>query len=163
MAKEVNSSPHVQSPLMGVQRGAPRRSPFWPILAGVIGAVFIYAGGTKAWDPIAFTRDIQNFHILPWPLGVRLAFYLPWVEILCGLALLTGYLRGGAVAILTSLTVVFIGAMIAAKVRGIDLECGCFGSATKNLPFIWHLMLDFALLAALLALWSVSPRNRARR
>ncbi len=148
---------------MGVQWGTPRLSPFWPILAGVIGLVFIYAGGTKAWDPIAFTRDIQNFHILPWSLGVRLAFYLPWVEILCGLALLTGYLRGGAVAILTSLTVIFIGALIAAKVRGINLECGCFGSATKNLPFAWHLVLDFALLAGLVALLFISRRQPARR
>jgi len=78
-------------------------------------------------------------------------------------ALLTGFLRWGATGILTALTAMFIGATVAAKVRGIDLECGCFGSATKNLPFIWHLMLDFALLAALLALWSVSPRERARR
>lgn len=156
----MNSSPHVQSPLMGVQRGGPRRSPFWLVLTGVIGAVFIYAGASKAWDPIAFTRDIQNFHILPWPLGVRLAFYLPWLEILCGLALLTGYLRKGAVAILTSLTVVFIAATMAAKVRGIDLACGCFGSATKNLTFSWHLVLDFALLAGLLALlFSARPRR----
>lgn len=158
----MNSSPHVQSPLMGVQRGGPRRSLFWTVLAGVIGVVFIYAGASKAWDPIAFTRDIQNFHLLPWPLGVRLAFYLPWLEILCGLALLTGYLRSGAVAILTSLTVVFIAATVAAKVRGIDLACGCFGSATKNLTFSWHLVLDFALLAGLLALlFSSRPRRNA--
>ncbi|MBA3387658.1 MAG: DoxX family protein [Chthoniobacterales bacterium] len=161
--EEVNTSPHLQSPLMGVQRSARERSLFWAILAGVIGLVFIYAGVLKAWDPIEFTRDIQNFHILPWPLGVRLAFYLPWLEVLCGLALLTGYLRGGAVAILTLLTIVFIGATIAAKVRGIDLACGCFGSATKNLPFTWHLVIDFALLAGLLALLFLSRRERVRR
>ncbi len=156
----MNSSPHVQSPLMGVQRGGARRSLFWPALAGLIGLVFIYAGASKAWDPVAFTRDIQNFHLLPWRLGVRLAFYLPWLEIFCGLALLTGYLRRGAIAILTSLTVIFIGATVAAKVRGIDLNCGCFGSATKNLPFSWHLVVDFALLAGLLALlFSSRPRR----
>ncbi|MBA2622606.1 MAG: DoxX family protein [Chthoniobacterales bacterium] len=159
----MSSSPHVQSPLMGVQRGTPRRSPLWTALAVILGLVFIYTGVLKAWDPIAFTRDIQNFHILPWPVGVRVAFYLPWLEILCGLALLTGYLRGGALAILSSLMVIFIGATIAAKVRGIDLDCGCFGNATKNLPFTWHLVIDFALLAGLLALWSLSPRDQPHR
>lgn len=159
----MNSSPHVQSPLLGVQRPAQRRSPFWAILAGVIGLVFIYAGALKAWDPVAFTRDIQNFHILPWALSVRLAFYLPWLEILCGVALLTGYLRWGGNAILTVLTALFIAATVAAKVRGIDLECGCFGSATKNLPFTWHLVIDLALLAGLLALLILSPRDRVRR
>ena len=158
----MNSSPHVQSPLMGVQRGAPGRSPFWPILAGVIGLVFIYAGVLKAWNPVAFSRDIQNFHILPWPFGVRLAFYLPWLEIFCGVALLADYLRRGAVAILTLLMVIFIAATVAARVRGIDLDCGCFGSATKNLTFSWHLVIDFALLTGLLALWLLSPRDRAR-
>ncbi len=148
---------------MGVQRGAPRHSPFWAILAGVIGLVFFYAGAVKAWDPVAFSRDIQNFHILPWPLGVRLAFYLPWLEILCGVALLTGYLRRGAVAILSLLMVIFIGATVAAKVRGIDLECGCFGSATKNLSFTWHLVFDFALLVGLLALWFLPSRDHARK
>ena len=144
---------HVQSPLMSAQRGAiASRWSLELVLALLIGAVFIYAGALKAWDPIKFAGDIQNFRILSWPIGVRMAFYLPWLEILCGLALITGWMRSGAVGILTALTAVFIVATIAAKVRGIDLDCGCFGSATKNLPFAWHLVIDFAILAGLLML-----------
>jgi len=158
----MNSSPHVQSPLLGVQRSASRRSPFWAILAGVIGLVFIYAGALKAWDPVTFTRDIQNFHLVPWWLGVRLAFYLPWLEILCGAALVTNFLRWGATGILTVLTAIFIGATVAAKVRGIDLECGCFGSGLKNLTFTWHLAIDLVLFAGLLALLLLSPRRLRR-
>ncbi len=158
----MNTSPHVQSPLMGVQRGSPQISLFWPVLSGVIGLVFIYTGVLKAWNPIAFARDIQNFHLLPWPVGVRLAFYLPWLEIVSGLALLTGFLRRGAVGILTVLMVIFIAATVAAKARGIDLDCGCFGSGT-NLTFTWHIVIDAALLAGLLALLFLSPRDRMRR
>ena len=156
----MNTSPHVQSPLLGVQRGAPSVSLFWPLLAALLGLVFIVAGALKAWDPFAFTRDIQNFHILSWRVGVRLAFYLPWLEILSGLALLIGYLRRGATLILTLLMLVFIAATIAAKARGIDLACGCFGSATKNLSFTWHIALDLAILGglAVLALRSSSVR-----
>jgi len=37
--------------------------------------------------------------------------------------------------------------------RGIDVSCGCFGSASSNLSFTSHLVLDFCLLAVLLILW----------
>lgn len=153
-SEEMSSSPHVQSPLMNVQRGSvAARSLLWPALSIIVGAVFIYAGVLKAWDPFAFAKDIDHFRILSYPLGMRVAFYLPWLEILCGLALIVGRLRSGAIAILGGLMVVFTIATIAAKARGIDLDCGCFGSVGKGLGFTAHLLIDFALLAALLALW----------
>ncbi len=147
---------------MNVHRGAaPARSLTWTLLAVAIGAVFIYAGVLKTLDPVKFARDIGNFHILPWPLGVRLAFYLPWLEIICGLALLAGVLRVGALSILSALTIVFIGATISAKLRGINPDCGCFGSATKDLSFGWHLLIDLAILAALLALSILPARTHS--
>jgi uncharacterized membrane protein YphA (DoxX/SURF4 family) len=130
-------------------------------LALLVGGAFIYAGALKAWDPVKFADDIGNFRILPWALGVRLAFYLPWLEILCGVALIIGWMRSGAVAILTGLMVVFIGATISAKARGIDLDCGCFGAATSGLTFTWHMVIDFTLLGALVALWLLPARRSA--
>lgn len=152
----MNTSPHVQSPLMNATGTAAARSLVWPALAVLIGAVFIYAGATKVWSPLAFASDILHYQILPYPIGIRLAFYLPWLEILCGLALILGRLRAGALAILLGLTTIFIVASIAARLRGIDLTCGCFGSVGKGLGFTWHLVIDFAILAGLLAL-SFSP------
>ena len=129
-----------------------QRNIVWRILALIIGALFIYAGAIKALDPIGFANDIDNYKILPWFVGVRLAFYLPWLEILCGLALITRRLYLGGLSILTALTSIFIVASIVAKVRGLDITCGCFGHASKYLSFAGHLALDFVLLAALLVL-----------
>lgn len=154
---------HVQSPLMNARPGAmpPRRtSPLRFAVCCLVGAVFIYAGVLKAIDPVKFGSDIGNFHILPYALAIRFAFYLPWLEVLCGFALVIGWLRSGATMILTGLMVMFIVATVAAKVRGINLDCGCFGSATKNLTFTWHLAIDFALLGALLVLWFWPSRPR---
>jgi hypothetical protein len=58
----------------------------------------------------------------------------------------------GGLSILAALISIFIVATIAAKVRGIDITCGCFGHASKNWSFTAHLALDLAILAALLAL-----------
>ncbi len=122
-------------------------------LAVVVGAVFIYAGAIKLIDPLSFASDITNYQILPWSIAVRLAFYLPWLEVLCGLALIFHRLFAGALFLTGALMLIFIGATVSAKARGIDVACGCFGSVSANLSFSWHLLLDLGLLGLLILLW----------
>ena len=123
------------------------------IVAILIGGLFIYAGAVKIIDPVEFARDIDNYKMLPWQPSVWLALYLPWLEIFCGLALITRVFFRGGVFIVTALMSLFIIASIAAKARGLDVSCGCFGHASKYLNFSWHLALDFLLLGGLLLLW----------
>ena len=134
---------------------------FWRLLAILLGALFVYAGVVKALEPVRFAGDIENYHIFPWAVGVRLAFYLPWLEILCGLALIFRRLYSGALVLVLALMLVFIGATISAKARGLDISCGCFGHFSDQLSFAWHLVLDCAILAGLGALL-VRGRNFAR-
>jgi putative oxidoreductase len=128
------------------------KSILWRVVAIIIGGLFVYAGAVKVIDPVAFARDVDNYKMLPWSISVRLGLYLPWLEILCGLALITRVLFRGGVFIVTVLMFVFIVASIVAKARGLDISCGCFGHASKYLSFAWHLALDFLLLAALISL-----------
>jgi uncharacterized membrane protein YphA (DoxX/SURF4 family) len=132
---------------------------FWRVVAIIIGGLFIYAGAVKIVNPAEFARDIDNYKVLPWQIGVGLAFYLPWLEILAGLALITGVLYRGGVLILTCLMFVFVLITIVAKARGLDITCGCFGHASQYLSFAWHLVLDLFLLGGLIMLWKRSlPR-----
>lgn len=131
----------------------------WRIVDLIVGGVFIYAGVLKVVDPIQFARDIDNYKILPWSFGVRLAFYLPWLEIFCGLALIIRWLYRGALSILTMSILIFIGATVAAKARGLDITCGCFGHASQHWSFAQHMAVDLALFAAAMALW-FSPHER---
>jgi hypothetical protein len=124
----------------------------WRILDFLIAAVFIYAGVLKALDPVQLAHDIDHYKVLPWTIGVGLAFYLPWLEIFSGLALVFRLFYRGALSILTALVVVFLAATIAAKARGLDITCGCFGHASQNWSFPTHLALDLAILAALVVL-----------
>jgi putative oxidoreductase len=128
------------------------KSYFWRVVDLVVGGVFIYAGVIKVLDPIQFGIDIDNYKTLPWFISVRLAFYLPWLEIFCGVALIFRFLYRGGLSILAALTSVFIIATVAAKVRGLDITCGCFGHVSKNWSFSTHLALDLAILAVLVAL-----------
>jgi putative oxidoreductase len=128
------------------------RNIIWRIVDLIIAAIFIYAGVLKVLDPVQLAHDIDHYKILPWAVGVGLAFYLPWLEIFCGLALIFRRFYRGALSILTSLVVVFLAATIAAKVRGLDITCGCFGHASQNWSFPAHLALDLGILAALAVL-----------
>jgi len=139
----------------------PWRNILWRIVALIVGGIFIYAGVIKAMDPVAFANDIDNYKILPWALTVRLAFYLPWLEILCGLAVILRLWYRGGLLILTALISMFIIASVIAKARGLDITCGCFGHASKYLSFLGHLALDFVLLAALVALWFSNCAQRS--
>ena len=157
----------------------------WRIVDLVVAGIFIIAGLTKIFDldhviadiqhlrlgnllidlqsirladPAGFANNIDNYKILPWTIGVGLAFYLPWLEIFCGVALIVRRLYFGGLSILTALISIFVVATIAAKVRGLDITCGCFGHASKNWSFSTHLALDLVLLAALFILVRKSAR-----
>src|SRR5712671_7525172 len=148
MSEQVTSVPSTIS----VQPSA-RPQFLWRIVDVIVAGIFIYAGVLKALDPVQFANDIDNYKILPWPISAALAFYLPWLEIFCGFALIVRLLYRGALSILTALILVFTLATIAAKIRGLDITCGCFGHASQNWSFPSHLATNLAILVGLLALW----------
>lgn len=126
-----------------------------------IATIFIYAGISKVIAPVRFITDIDNFHLLPWTAAAPLAFYLPWLEIASGTALLFARLERGALLLLLVLAFVFVFALASARVRGIDISCGCFGHATEDLSFGSHLILDLGIIAALLLILK-RPAAQAR-
>ncbi|MBC7853027.1 MAG: DoxX family protein [Pirellulaceae bacterium] len=129
------------------------------MLAGGVSALFIYAGANKALDPAAFAFDVQNYRVLPWLPSVFVALYLPWLEIVCGAALIPRRSDRAALWLLTGMMLVFLGALLSARVRGIDIACGCFGSSGKPGVFGEMLARDLAILAGL-AVLLCCPRDR---
>jgi len=149
---------------LGVERSALDVGRFlWRILDFVVAGIFIYAGVLKAIDPVQFASDIDNYKLLPWPVSVAIAFYLPWLEIFCALGLVFRFLYRGALSILSASIVVFTLATIAAKARGLDITCGCFGHASQHWSFPAHLATNLGILAGLLALlFKAASRNRVQ-
>jgi len=168
--EQMNQTPNAERPTLNLEFSAGatksntkrQRSYFlWRILDFVLAGIFIYAGALKAIDPVQFASDIDNYKLLPWPVSVAIAFYLPWLEILCALGLVFRFLYRGALSILSASIVVFTLATIAAKARGLDITCGCFGHASQNWSFPSHLATNLAILAGLLALlFKATSRNR---
>ena len=159
--EQMNQTPNAQHPTLNVEPSTTGAASnikhrtsniIWRVIDFVVAGIFIYAGAIKAFDPVQFAGDVDNYKVLPWPVSVALAFYLPWLEIFCGLALVVRFFYRGALSILGVLILLFTLATIAAKGRGLDITCGCFGHASQHWSFPAHLMTNLAILAALLAL-----------
>ncbi|MCC7409809.1 MAG: hypothetical protein IT442_17215 [Phycisphaeraceae bacterium] len=128
-----------------------------------LAGLFIYAGVVKAVDPLMFWKDVQGYHFLPEKAALAVAFYLPWLEIFCGVAVLTPWLVRPSLPILMGLMLVFTAALACAWLRGIDLTCGCFGrtsSTGTGTPYIWLLSRDLIILGALAATAALCEPSR---
>jgi len=96
----------------------------------VVGAVFLISGGLKAWNPSLFYGSIEGYQILPAIPALLLAYYLPYLEIVLGLGLVAGVKVLECASLTVGLLVVFLAALVSVWLRGIDIECGCFGSGS---------------------------------
>lgn len=92
----------------------------------ILGALFILASFDKIVHPQEFSDLIDNYHITPVQLNNLAALFLPWLELLIGIGLITGFFIDGSLIIVNILLVFFILLLTQAVARGIDTHCGCF-------------------------------------
>ena len=114
----------------------------------LVAAVFIWAGTAKALDPGRFAESLDAWGIIPWLGVVAVALYLPWLELVAGVALLLPRWRGSAALVIGVLLGIFALVLAFGLWRGMAVDCGCFGADGTGLA--WPLGRDLALLAALL-------------
>jgi uncharacterized membrane protein YphA (DoxX/SURF4 family) len=126
----------------------------------IFGGVFVYAGALKASNPMTFLDDVRSFQLLPDPFAAWLALGLPWLEILAGLAVITGIFRAGGLLTLNGLLLVFLAAIVVSWARGLDLSCGCFGGDTAASDYPTLIIRDIALLALGAACVLLTPPRR---
>ena len=126
----------------------------WRILEWVarlgLGALFIYAGYAKLQNPFVFEMAVDGYQLLP-PTGVIVvARGLPWLEVVLGLVLWTGWKLPYTATFTTLLLGVFLTMMAITYSRGIEAQCGCFGGSEPISPrTLARDSLIFAVAAAL--------------
>ena len=139
------------------------RNPWLHRLLGlVLGGIFLYAAHAKILDPRPLVTIIWNYRILP-PGPVNLmAIYMPWLELLVGIALVTGFKRRAAALCSTGLLVAFMVALGINAVRGINVACGCFSTSAEDVSNAWGLVLrDLPMLLAAMVMLVFPPARRA--
>lgn len=133
------------------------------LLSLVLAAAFIYAGISKLREPLQFADSIAAFAILPATFINLVALSIPPFEVVCGLLLLWSPCRRiGALAVGIASAIFFV-AVSSALLRGLTLDCGCFGASAPSRPKMWlELGLDTALGAASLVIYVRSAGSALR-
>ena len=102
------------------------------VIRFVLGAVFLFSSAGKIANPDAFATIITNFQLLPPQLVSVTAVIFPWIEAVCGVALVVGRFEKGAALLVNVMMIVFIGIILYNGYRGLNVACGCFSLAAKE-------------------------------
>jgi uncharacterized membrane protein YphA (DoxX/SURF4 family) len=142
---------------------AQSRSRYWqPILLLLriaLGCVFIYAAYTKlhyagAWHlrdyDFLFAFGINSYDLLSPDNALLLAKVLPWLEVALGALLVSGLWLRWIGSITTGLLLVFMYALSRAAIKGLAINCGCFGNQSTTPAK--ELIVDAFLIASAIAI-----------
>ncbi len=126
-----------------------------------LGAMFIYAAWTKLRDPWAvFAVAIDSFQVLPLWAVEWVARTLPWCELALGVLLISGWWLRISTTASSVLLLVFFGLLVRAQLKGMQINCGCFG---PDEPLSWKtVMRDGALLSSSLLITAMTFRARLK-
>jgi prepilin-type N-terminal cleavage/methylation domain-containing protein len=101
-----------------------------------IGVFLVATSFGHILDPYKFLHSVLNYRLISGVYAQWMAIFIPWVQIFAGIALIIGICRKGALGIAASLFTLFFLAQLTALVRGLDINCGCFGSGDH--PVSWQ-------------------------
>lgn len=110
------------------------------------GFIFILAAVTKVTDPAGFSQSIYNYKLMPDFSINFLAIAFPWIELVTGILLVFGIAVKENSAILTGLLVVFIIAISISMARGLNIDCGCFGTIEGSKVGLMKILENVGLL-----------------
>lgn len=128
------------------------KSKFWDwlelFIRLVIGFLFIYAAVGKIIHPEKFAVVVYNYRVLPVELVNIAAILVPWLEITLGVTLILGIWLETAAFLLSILTIGFIGLIVSAILRGLNIECGCFTLSKTGSLVSWRRVAEDLLILA---------------
>jgi uncharacterized membrane protein YphA (DoxX/SURF4 family) len=125
----------------------------------LLGGAFVLAGLLKIMDPARFAVDVGNYRLAPHALVNLVAIIIPWIEVVAGLSVLAGIWLRAAALVITSLTVMFFFVIASALARGLNIECGCFGTVGGRHVGLVNLAIDtFLFSLGLVLIWRSGDR-----
>ena len=77
-----------------------------------------------------------------------MAAVLPYVQLLTGLCLFANFFRPGANMLAVALLGIFTLAQFSALIRGLQIDCGCFGATEKKVTWMSFIVVAGLTVAA---------------
>ncbi len=121
-----------------------------------LGLLLVISGALKVGHAVELAAAIAAFRLLPAAAIAPIAIALPFFEIFIGIYLVLGLLTRLAAWAATVQFLLYGTAVASAVLRGLALQCGCFGPADRATTDWPHVAFDFglALCAAFVAIFA---------
>ncbi len=129
----------------------------------ILGGVLLAAGGLKVGHLQKSAMAVRAYEVLPISLANLVGYSLPWIEIGIAIFLILGiFVKQSAIAG-GVLMFLFIVGISQAAIRGLSIDCGCFGGggqvAAGKTKYLVEILRDCVLLVTALVL-SKFPRGK---
>ncbi|MBK1878193.1 MauE/DoxX family redox-associated membrane protein [Pelagicoccus mobilis] len=130
----------------------------------VVGVFFGLAAQVKLVDPEAFLSSMLTYELFPYKVAAGLALFAPVLEALLAICLVTGVLRKGASFLTAAMLLVFIVLVLQGLLRGLEMDCGCFGSNTLSSvsDYLLKIGQNLLLLGAVLLARFLESKSKAQ-
>lgn len=132
------------------------------LLRIILGGILVYAGWAKLFEMASLAKAIDNYQILPYGAINIFAMVLPPIEIIAGLGMIFGVFLDGALVVSTALFALFVIAVESAILRGLNIDCGCFGTFDAEVVGVKVLLRDVLFLLGCIPIWMSRCSNCAR-
>jgi len=118
---------------------------FQLVLRIIIAGVFLYAAVPKILNPQEFYLNILGYNFIQGTPAKLVAIWLPWAELIAAIGIVFNVWMRANLRLIQVMLSGFIILLVLTLIRGIDADCGCFGSAGGQVTW-WHVFGDFVLL-----------------
>lgn len=110
----------------------------------IVGGLFFYAAFEKVLHPAAFAMAVRGYKLIPFSLSNLFAIAVSWSELVAATLLIFGILTRKAAGAIFILLIMFTAAITTVLVRGMVIDCGCFGEGGASTS--WLLLVRNAAL-----------------
>jgi len=131
------------------------------IIQIALGLIFLGSSFYKILSPPSFAHAIYNYQLAPLWLINPAAIILPWVQFLCGFALLTRIGEKGASLLILLMMISFQIALGSALIRGLNVSCGCFEAGGSPATWLTFSRDTLILLLAAIQFTVIARRPKA--
>lgn len=146
----------------------PRYADVDAAISWILGTALIVSGIPHWGNPYFFLGSVYAYDLVDPGLGQLVAMTLPTLQLILGVCLITGLMQSGAHLLTLSLLLAFAVLQTSAKLRGLDISCGCFGPrhettiGWQTLSIIYTLLM-LSLIRHLGGWWTARKNGRAHR
>lgn len=127
------------------------------IVSFCLGVLYLVSSVRKASNSSIFLAQLFEYHLFNGDAAITIAMVLPWLECVLASALITGFLRSGALVLSAFLGFGFLGVQLFAKWQSLHISCGCFGIGSERPVGAFSLMIAFFVAASsVVAYWQLS-------